>query len=328
MAVTDVDTRLLRHFVAVAQELHFGRAAARLLIAQQALSRDVARLEREVGVRLFVRTTRRVTLTPSGERLLARATELLALHDAMIAELRDSARPLLVDVMHDRSTALRVLEAARPLAPGAELEARFHGGCDAAVRGLLAHRVDVVFGRLAGVRATLPADLARRPVRLEPLGLMVLDDDPLARHDTIPMAALRNRTVDTSGGNPEAPEWVALGAELVTGHGGTVAPDHHPGMAAVAAAPPEETTHHLRATGWPVLTKTDAAPIPGTVVRPLTDPVPLYPWTMAHRAALRHPGIDALHRALDQLIPAEGWLDPPPGAWLPAADRALLDGAR
>ncbi|WP_053204874.1 LysR family transcriptional regulator [Jiangella muralis] len=322
----DVDTRLLRHFVAVAQELHFGRAAARLFVAQQALSRDIARLERDLGVRLFDRTTRKVTLTPPGERLLARAAELLAQHDAMLAELRDTTRPLLVDVMHDRSTALRVLETARPLAAGTELEARFHGGCDAAVRGLLAHRVDVVFGRLSGVRVALPPELTRRLLRLEPLGLMVLDDDPLARHDTVPLATLRGRTVDTSGGNPEAPEWVELGAELVRAHGGTVAPDHHPGMAAVAAAPPEETTHHLRATGWPVLTKTDAAPIPGTVVRPLTDPVPLYPWTMAHRAALRHPGLDALHRALDRLIPAEGWLDPPAGAWLPAADRALLPG--
>lgn len=326
--MADVDTRLLRHFVAVAQELHFGRAAARLFVAQQALSRDVARLERELGVRLFVRTTRKVTLTPSGERLLVRATELLALHDTMLAELRDTARPLVVDVMHDRSTALRVLEAARPLAPGAELEARFHGGCDAAVRALLAQRVDVVFGRLNGIHATLPGELTRRPVRLEPLGLMVLDDDPLARHGTVAMAALRGRTIDTSGGNPEAPEWLALGAELVGEHGGTVAPDHHPGMAAVAAAPPEETTHHLRATGWPVLTKTDGAPIPGTVVLPLTDPTPLYPWAMAHQATLRHPGVDALHHALDRLIPAEGWLEPPPGAWLPAADRSLLDGAR
>lgn len=320
----DIDTRLLRHFVAVAQELHFGRAAARLYVAQQALSRDVARLERELGVRLFDRTTRKVTLTPSGARLLARAAELLALHDAMLAELHDTARPLLVDVMHDRSTALRVLEAARPLAPEAELEARFHGGCDAAVRGLLAHRVDVVFGRLNGIRVALPGDLTRRVVRLEPLGLMVLDDDPLARHDTIPMAMLRGRTIDTSGGNPDAPEWVELGAELVGSHGGTVAPDHHPGMAAVAAAPPEETMHHLRATGWPVLTKIDGAPVPGTVVRPLTDPVPLYPWTMLHRAASTHPGVDALHRALDQLVPGEGWLDPPAGAWLPSADRGLL----
>jgi DNA-binding transcriptional LysR family regulator len=74
----DVDMRLLRHFVAVAEELHFTRAATRLYVAQQALSRDIRRLEEHVGVQLFIRTTRRVALTAEGERLLVRARELLA----------------------------------------------------------------------------------------------------------------------------------------------------------------------------------------------------------------------------------------------------------
>ncbi|WP_240503367.1 helix-turn-helix domain-containing protein, partial [Streptomyces prasinopilosus] len=53
-----LDPRLLRAFVTVAEELHFTRAALRLYVAQQALSRDVRRLERELGSELFVRTTR------------------------------------------------------------------------------------------------------------------------------------------------------------------------------------------------------------------------------------------------------------------------------
>jgi DNA-binding transcriptional LysR family regulator len=77
----ELELHLLRHFVAVAEELHFTRAAARLYVAQQALSRDIGRLERQLGVRLFTRTTRRVALTAEGERLLVRARELLALHD-------------------------------------------------------------------------------------------------------------------------------------------------------------------------------------------------------------------------------------------------------
>src|SRR6266508_3095261 len=105
----ELDPRLLRYFVAVAEELHFTRAAARLYVAQQALSRDIARLERQLGVRLFTRTTRRVALTGEGERLLVRARELLALHHQTLRELHgpDDRRPLLVDLLAEEHTPTR-----------------------------------------------------------------------------------------------------------------------------------------------------------------------------------------------------------------------------
>ena len=109
----NIDPRLFRNFLAVAQELHFGRAAARLYVAQQALSRDIARLERELGVPLLVRSTRRVALTAEGERLVPRAAEFLALHDQVLDEMRGSDQPLMVDALRDRSTARQRADANR-----------------------------------------------------------------------------------------------------------------------------------------------------------------------------------------------------------------------
>lgn len=86
-----IELRLWRQFLAVADELHFGRAAARLHMTQPPLTQAIALLERRLGVRLFERSKRRVALTPAGEALRPGARELLARASALPAHARAAA---------------------------------------------------------------------------------------------------------------------------------------------------------------------------------------------------------------------------------------------
>jgi Bacterial regulatory helix-turn-helix protein, lysR family len=88
------DLRQLRTFVAVAQERNFTRAAQQLHLAQQAVSKSVAQLERELGVELLERTTREVRLTPAGRALRADGVALLRDADAAFARAREVGRGL------------------------------------------------------------------------------------------------------------------------------------------------------------------------------------------------------------------------------------------
>jgi DNA-binding transcriptional LysR family regulator len=310
----DLDLRLLRAFVAVAEELHFTRAANRLYVAQQALSRDIRRLEEQVGSPLFVRSTRSVALTAEGERLLVHARSLIALNDAALRDMTGETRPLLVDVLGEGLTASRIVDATRHAAPHLELAVRYGGGMGAAMRELVAGRVEVAFGRPEGLGRSFPPELTRRLVRHEPLALLVLDDDPLAAVDAVSCDSLRGVEIDASSGNDVAPEWVDLAVSFLEAIGARPSPPHPHVVGA------NETARHLRAHGLPILTMSDCPDVPGAVVIPLVDPVPLYPWAIVRNRDLKHPAMAALDEVVDELAGEHGWHEIPDGAWMPIAD--------
>jgi DNA-binding transcriptional LysR family regulator len=328
---TDLDIRSLRTFIAVAEELHFTRAAARLFVAQQALSRDIRRLERRLGAPLFVRTTRRVSLTPEGERLLGRARELVALHDRMLRELGGSTGPVVVDLLSEgRLTAVRVLRLARAVEPAVEFRGQYGGGMGATLPALLGADLDVAFGRATWLDRLLPAALEARLVRLEPLALLLPGTHALASMESVPLAALEGTEIDANPvaeGPPgsaiqkddaRAPEWSDLVRQFLALSGARPTPPH------ATAVGLDEQSHHLARQGLPILTSADHADVPGGVVRPLRDPVPLYPWSIVHRERALGAGVSALSRAAARLAGEEGWLDVPSDAWLPEPEATRL----
>ena len=108
-----IELRQLRYFVAVAEELHFGRAASRLYMSQSPLSRAIRELERDIGLVLFRRTTRQVELTPAGAALLVRARRAVAEVELGVEDARRAAEgdTAVVHVGHgplSRSLAARI----------------------------------------------------------------------------------------------------------------------------------------------------------------------------------------------------------------------------
>lgn len=321
----DTDPRLLRAFVAVAEELHFTRAAARLFVAQQALSRDIRRLERDWDRPLFQRDTRHVALTAEGQRLLPAVRRVLAGHTELGEALgatpgAGSYRPLVVDVTVDASTGPKVLEAARVAAPGLEFVMRFHSGLARAATEIADGRLDVSFGRIAGLPPAVRAGLEHRLIRYDRLTVLLPSDHPLAVLPRVPLGALAGETLYVAAGNEDTTEWTDYARTLFAGRG-------------IEPAPPfpklegdMEFVRVVRKKGWSVLANAGFVDVPGMVLRPLADPVPLAPVSMVWRRGLRHPGLRALADAARGIGGAEDWLVRPPDSWLPEADLRMTSG--
>ena len=176
----DLDLRLVRYFVAVADELHFGRAAARLHISQPALSKQVRKLEDDLGAPLLVRDSRHVSLTPYGRQFLEDGRRLLAIAERMTHPSSTHAR---ADRAHLR--AGHQLVRGRGVLPRASRCPLIERPMDSIrqLKAMLSGRLDVAILRVTRqMLADHPAGWHHRLLRLEPMVLVGRPgDDPPRR---------------------------------------------------------------------------------------------------------------------------------------------------
>jgi DNA-binding transcriptional LysR family regulator len=185
------ELRLLRYFIAVAEELHFGRAARRLGIAQPPLSTAIRTFERRLGVELLRRTSRSVQLTAAGESLLRGGRRVLALYAETLADIEAQARgeQRRLRVGFDPTTVVAVTRFVREfgeLQPQIELDLRslaFGEGLAELVDG----SVDVAVVRLP----VSDAALASHVLYDEPRVALMNAEHRLAGRDSIMLADLR-----------------------------------------------------------------------------------------------------------------------------------------
>jgi DNA-binding transcriptional LysR family regulator len=299
--VAGIELRQLRYFVTLAEELHFGRAAAREHIVQSGLSQQLQRLERELGVRLLERSTHHVQLTRAGVAFLTEARLLLAHADRAVAAARRAGTPAAalwvgtVDASYDSMP--RILRAVRQQHEGLAIH-QIEAGVPEQLRLLVEGRLDVGFGRAS----LAPAEIASELVRLDPMGVLVAEDHRFASQQTVRVAALTEEPV-LLGEDERAPEFNQFVVELCRSVGFTPTLVRGTVQSMQAAA-------DLVVQGECVVSTPSSCTraFPGVVWRPLVDPVAHYPWSLLWRAGDTSEYVQAVRVRTRELARAEGWL--------------------
>ncbi|MBY8859357.1 LysR family transcriptional regulator [Nocardia sp. CA2R105] len=191
-----MELRHLRYFVAVGEECHFGRAAERLHIAQPPLSQQIKALENDLGVVLLNRSTRRVELTPAGQRFLERARGILASLDVAGTEaVRIASGEVGRLAIGFTGTATYELlptlaQVLREDLPGIEMDLRGEMLTPRQVAALAEGTIDLGFLR----PPVNDPELEVRVLRREPLIAALPQSHPLAEQSTVRLADLRTET--------------------------------------------------------------------------------------------------------------------------------------
>lgn len=287
-----MDLDAVRTFVAVVDAGQFQEAAAVLSISQQAVSKRIAALEKDLEVRLFTRTARGAQLTIDGQAFLPHARELLRVEERADASVRPGRRALRVDVVNRRIAAAVLLQDFYRLHADLDLDVvTLDLDVNTAMAAVAAGTIDATFHAVIVPTHQLPAAINAARVMDEPHQLLVGPRHVLADEPAVTPAQLVGHRIWMPGMTPGT-EWSAYYDELAAAFGLTidvVGPIFgNEALLAEIADSPELAT--LVGAGsrylWP-----DSYDLRRIPVR---DPAPVYPMSLLWRADNPHPALAKL----------------------------------
>lgn len=302
-----MELRQLRYFVAVAEELHFGRAAQRLHISGPALSQQIVALERDLGAELFIRDRRTVRLSESGRALLPDARRMLSLADDVRSKVRQAAvasapvRLGYVSWLPDDVAALVGGSAVRI----DEWVLPSHVQADRVAEGTLDVALTWVTAQQAAERG-----LTAQLLRAEPLGAVAPGASPEA-------VAAKQLRILIDADESAWQSWNRFAREFASDTGARVVEIDDGGITGDAFY------SHVRRLGAAVLAspkRHTAVPPPSLGQRRVADPVPLWTWSLVHRDDEERAGVREFVRALLGVAASRDWRTPPAGWWWTPAD--------
>ncbi|MFF1298971.1 MULTISPECIES: LysR family transcriptional regulator [unclassified Streptomyces] len=303
-----MDLDAVRTFVTAAETGRLQDAATTLSVTQQAVSKRVAALEKELAVRLFTRTPRGVRLTIDGQAFLPHARALLDTAERAMASVRPGSRALRVDVIGRRLGPAALLRGFHRACPEVELDVVTLFDAKEALAAIRSGTIDASFRAVTVPARRLPHGIDAARVHDEPVQLLTGPQHALATARAVTPAQLAGHRIWMPG-LVAGTEWASYYDEFATEFGLTIeatGPDFgtDPLLDTIADSPQLATlVGEQTRMVWP--TDQDLRRIT------LRDPVPVYPHSLIWRPDNPHPALARLRTYLDSARPgrpdAETW---------------------